>query len=293
MPITDPFAGILPFVHVAEARSFRRAAEQLGVTAAAVSKAIAKLEGELGVGLLVRTSRHVALTAEGEAFLERCRHAVDEVRAGRELVAQAQRAPQGVVKVTLPFILGGVVAPILARVGQRHPRLSFQLHLTDKFVRLAEEQIDVAIRLGDLEASSLVARRLRTPSWVTVAAPAYLARHPAPKHVEELSRHACLKFVTTRGVVREWTFRSGAPRTPSSFVADHGDVLLDAAIAGAGVFQALDFMVEAPLADGRLVEVLAEERADGPRLHALALPRRASSPKVRVVLDALIATLGA
>lgn len=290
---TDPFAGILPFVHVADERSFRRAAERLGVTTAAVSKAIAKLEGELGVTLLVRTSRHVALTPEGEAFLERCRHAVEEVRAGRELVAQAQRVPQGVVKLTMPFILGRVVAPILARVGQRHPRVSFQLHLTDRFVRLAEEQIDVAIRLGELEASSLVARRLRTPSWVTVASPAYLARHPAPKQVADLARHACLKFVTPRGAVREWTFRSGASATPSSFVADHGEVLLDAAIAGAGIFQALDFMVEAPLADGRLVEVLADEREDGPRLHALALPRRSSSPKVRVVLDALIEGLGA
>ncbi|WP_309893445.1 LysR family transcriptional regulator [Archangium sp.] len=123
----DLFAGILPFVHVAQERSFRRAAERLGVSTAAVSKAVQKLEADLGVRLLERTSRQVALTPEGESFLERAREAVAQVRAAREVAAQAQSAPKGPLTVTLPYILSPLVLPRLVRLQARHPALTLHV----------------------------------------------------------------------------------------------------------------------------------------------------------------------
>ncbi len=289
----DLFSGVLPFFHTAEERSFRKAAAHLGVTTAAVSKAVARLEAELGVTLLHRTSRHVSLTPEGAAFLEHCREAVSRLQAGRELVAQAQKVAEGVLKVSMPLILGRIVVPELGRLASRHPRLSFHLSLTDRYSRMAEEAVDVAVRIGELEDSSLVARTLRTPQWVTVASPAYLGRHGAPRHYRELERHACLKFLTPTGTAREWTFRDRREarpftwRTPEAFRIDHGELLVEAAVAGLGICQAFDFMVVEHLRAGRLVEVLAPYAAEGPPIRALSLPRRQSTPRVRVFLDFL------
>jgi len=289
----DLFSGVLPFLHTAEERSFRKAAAHLGVTTAAVSKAVARLEAELGTTLLNRTSRHVSLTPEGAAFLEHCREAVTRLQAGRELVAQAQKVAEGELKVSMPLILGRVVVPELGRLAARHPRLSFNLSLTDRFSRMAEEGVDVAIRIGELEDSSLVSRTLRVPQWVTVASPAYLGRSGTPRHYKELERHACLKFVTPSGTSREWEFRDRRDarpltvRTPDTFRIDHGELLVEAAVSGLGICQAFDFMVTEHLRAGRLVEVLAPYAAEGPPIRALCLPRRQSTPRVRVFLDFL------
>lgn len=289
----DLFAGILPFLHVAEERSFRKAAERLGVTTAAVSKAVRKLEEDVGARLLERTSRQVALTPEGTAFLERAREAVAQVRAARETVAQAQRAPKGPLTVTLPSILGPVVLPRLAKLQIRYPQLTVHVRLSDRFSRMVDEHIDVAIRVGTLEDSSLVGRRLLRTRWVTLASPAYLARAGTPLRPEELSRHSCLRFVDPRGVARNWVFRSepgGAPegvRTPPAMDVDHGPALLDLATAGAGLCQVLDFMRDERVRDGRLVEVLADFAADGPPVHALCLPGRQGVPRVQALLELL------
>ena len=293
----DLFTGVLPFLHVAEERSFRKAAERLGVTVAAVSKAVRRLEEELGARLLERTSRQVALTSEGAAFLERAREAVAQMRAARETVAQAHRAPRGPLTVSLPFILGPVLLPRLARLQARHPQLTLHVRMSDRLSRLVEEQVDVAIRLGGLEDSSLVARRLLHTRWMTLAAPTYLARHGTPENPTDLERHACLKFVDPKGLTREWRFRQtpgGAEavvRTRAAIDVDHGPALLDLAAAGAGLCQVLDFMSDARMRDGTLVEVLAEHAAEGPQVHALCLPGRQSVPRVRALLQLLVEEL--
>ncbi|MCY1023330.1 LysR family transcriptional regulator [Pyxidicoccus sp. MSG2] len=289
----DLFAGILPFLHVAEERSFRKAAERLGVTTAAVSKAVRKLEEDVGARLLERTSRQVALTPEGAEFLERAREAVAQVRAARETVARAQQAPRGPLTVTLTHILAPVVLPRLARLQARYPQLTLHVRLDDRFSRMVDEHIDVAIRVGGLEDSSLVARRLLSTRWVTLVAPAHLARHGTPTHPEDLARHPCLKFVDPRGLAREWVFRrapGGPPevvRTHLAMDVNHGPALLDLAAAGAGLCQVLDFMLDERARDGRLVEVLAEHSAEGPPVHALCLPGRQSVPRVQALLHLL------
>lgn len=290
--LDDLFAGVTPFVHTAEARSFRRAAEQLGVTPAAISKAVAKLEDDLGVRLLTRSSRHVALTAEGEVFLERCREVIAGIRGARDAASRSRRAPHGEVVIALPFILAPLLAPALSEPAARYPRLTFRLQLSDRISRMVDEGIDVALRIGDLGDSSLVRRLLRRTRWVTVAAPSYLARRPAPASPAKLSAHNCLRFVAPNGKPRDWTFRGPddrpePTRVEGNLLVDHGEFLVQAARSGMGVCQVLDFMIEDDLREGRLMEILPGWAADGPPIHALCLPERAKSPNGRAVLDFL------
>jgi DNA-binding transcriptional LysR family regulator len=290
------FSGVIPFVHVAEAGSFRAAAARLGVSVPAVSKAVAKLEAELGVLLLDRTSRHVALTTEGQSFFERCREAVTQVQAAREQVASAQRGPHGTLRVTFPPVLARTLLPVFDALLRRHPRLSLDLMATNRFSKLTREELDVAIRMGPLEDSSLIARTLRRPRWVTVAAPAYLAKRGVPASLADLAQHECLKF-SLDGKTVEWQFEErGNPiavRSAGCIRSDLGDMLVDAAVRGMGIAQVFDFMARPLLETRQLVEVLAPHAIDGPPLHALTSARRASIPRVRVLLDALVQSFGA
>lgn len=294
----DFFRAVSVFVHVAEARSFHRGAAELGISAAAASKAVSRLEGELGAALMLRTSRSVSLTPEGELFLAHSREALDAVQAGRDLVTQSQKVAQGEVTIASPPVLARLVVPALARLGARHPRLSFRLSVSDRVVRLVEERVDVAVRMGELPDSSLVARALRTPRWITLASPAYLARHGTPRHPRDLASHDCLAFVTPRGTAQSWWFRASrhalpAPMHPhGTLQVDHADSLLAAAAAGMGVCQVLDFMIGAAVRDGDLVEVLADHAVEGPPIHALCAPRRQRTPRVRAVLDVLEEVMG-
>ncbi len=281
----DPFAGVVPFVHVAEARSFRRAAERLGVTTAAVSKAVAKLEGELGVALLARTSRSVSLTPEGAAYLVRSREALDAIRDAREQVARTRGVAQGPLRVSVSMIIAPVVVRQLARFTQRNPHVTLHLSVSDRVAKLGEEEVDVALRTGELEDSTLVARKLHAPRWVTVASPAYLARRGTPTRPEELAGHDTLLFVTPRGKPRTFAFKSGALETTGPLFVDQGEMLVQAALAGVGVAQVLDFMVDDALREGRLIEVLREHATAGPTIHAVCASRRKNVPRVRAFLE--------
>lgn len=294
----DLFDGIVPFVHAARARSFRVAAEQLGVTSAAVSKAVKRLEAELGVLLLHRTTRKVSLSEEGARFLARCEDAIAHVQAGRDQAAAAQKVPRGELVVSLSYVLGPTLVARLPRFLARYPALRVSLRLTDRRVRLVDERIDVALRLGPLPDSSLVARKLLEPRWATVASPGYLARHGTPATPEALGEHACLRFRSPRGKAVPWTFLDapgGSPRAlevPGRVDLDQGELLVAAAAAGVGVAQVLDFMVAEPLREGRLVEVLGELRAPGPTVHAVVLPGQQGTPKVRAFLEFVAEALG-
>jgi DNA-binding transcriptional LysR family regulator len=288
MPIRpDLFAGVLPFVRTAEERSFGRAAASLGITTAAVSKAVKRLEDDLGVKLLDRSSRAVSLTREGAIFLDRCRGAVQGVLGAREAMQDTRREPQGELAVTLPFILATFVISDLPRLAARHPRLSFRLHLSDRIARLSEESYDVAVRIGEDAPAGHVSRLLRRTRWVTVAAPSYLRRAPAPETPAELAAHNCLRFVAPSGKARDWEFAGGSVRVDGNLLIDHGAYLLEAAVSGMGVCQVLDFMVEAPLRTGALVEVLAAHATEGPGIHALATSSRARSIQVRTFMQFL------
>jgi LysR family transcriptional regulator, regulator for bpeEF and oprC len=296
--VNDPFAGVLPFVYVAEEQSFRRAAERLAVTPAAISKAIARLEDELGVVLLHRSTRRVDLSDEGVAYLERCREALRQVRAGRDELAARTSAITGELRVTMSPALARVVAAPVGEFVAQHPSVRVHLHLSDRMSRLIDEHLDVAVRIGRLDDSSLVARKLMETRWVTVAAPAYLARRGTPQTPAELANHECIKFRSARGTCLEWTFRR-SPRGPASVLrtdgnldADSGEAILAATLAGAGICQAMDFMVADALRDGTLVEILASHAAAGPSVHTLRLKGRRPAARVRAFVSHLIRALG-
>lgn len=289
----DLFAGVVPFVATAEAGSVRGGARLLGVTPSAVSKAIARLEGELGLRLLDRTARRVRLTDEGQDIARLYREATARALAARDLAIEAHRRPQGTLRVSAPVALGQLVlVPALPRLTGRYPDLKIELNLTDRRVSFAEDRVEVALRIGDRGPPGAArARRVATTRWITAASPAYLARRGTPHTPRELAGHDCLRFVSPSGRPFEWTFldpRSGRARTArvdGRLSADDGNALVAAAVAGLGVIQAIDFMVESELAGGALLEVLADHAAPGPPVYLLTAPGHGRSPRVRAFAD--------
>lgn len=288
----DLFRGVVPFVAVAEELSFRRAAERLGVSPAAVSKAVRALEEELGMTLLARTTRAVSLTREGELFFERSRAAIAAMQGAHEALERTRREPHGELVVSVPFVAVPLLVPALVLLRTRYPRLAFHVRVSDQLSRLAAESVDVAVRIGPLADSTLVARLLRKTRLLTVASPAYLARRGEPAHLEALEEHDCLVLVAPNQKPRPWLFASGPRPLAAAMRVDHGPTLVDAALLGLGIAQAFDFMVEAPLRDGRLVELFADDAAEGPDVSALCSPGRRASANVRAAFHALADAFG-
>lgn len=289
------FSGVEPFFRVAEARSFRVAAEELGLSTAAVSKAVKRLEERVGVTLLSRTSRSVSLTPEGATYLERCREAIALMQEARTQLSQARRQPSGELKVSASLILGPLLVPELSQLALLYPKLSVRLAFSDRLSRLVEENIDVALRVGARESSSLVSRRLLSTRWVTVASPAFVVRHGTPSTPGELEMLNCVRFIQPNGKPRDFSFREPGRakelmvRVSGNLALDHGGHLLDAARAGQGVAQVLDFMARPLLATGALVELLPSYSAPGPDVHAVMAPERSKASNVRALVELLAA----
>jgi LysR family transcriptional regulator, regulator for bpeEF and oprC len=280
------FRGVVPFVAVVEEQSFRRAAIRLRVSPAAISKSVKTLEASLGVPLLSRTSRVVTLTREGETYFEQSRTAVAALRGAHDVLEATSKAPEGELVVSLPFVLTDLVASGLGLLHQRFRKLIFRVQVTDQLSKLAQEKIDVAVRIGPLANSSLVARMLTTTTIVTVAAPGYLARMGRPERPEDLEKHTCLALVSPSGKPYPWLFASGARAFSTTVRLDHGPMLRDVIAAGLGIGQLFDFMAEPLVRAGRLEVVLLHENAEGPAVHAVCAPGRIATPRVRAAFDA-------
>lgn len=287
------------FVLTAESQSFRLASERLGVTAAAVSKAVSRLEATLGVTLLHRTSRRVSLTPEGAVFLAHGRAALDQLQAGRDRLEGARAAPEGRLRLSLSPSLGPLLVPPLAALAERHPRLHLSLSFSDRHVRLFEDDIDLAVRIGESEDSSLLSRSLRTCRFICVAAPAYLGSAPPLHRPADLAQHRCILFTGPGGAPLPWWLcaRPGGHTdllslTPApALELDSGPLVVLAATAGAGICQALDFMVRDDLLAGRLIEVLPQHSAPGPTIRALYRPTSRENPAIIACLDLLQANI--
>jgi len=288
----EMFRGIVPFVAVAEEGSVRKAAVRLGVSPAAISKAVAKLEAEVGLPLLARGGRRATLTREGEVFFGRCRPAVAAVEHARATLEEVRREPAGELVLSVPFVATALVAPVLATLRLRHPRLRFRLHVTDEQAKLAEERVDVAVRIGMLTDSSLVARRLQGTRLLTVASPSYLARRGEVKRIDDLEHHDCLVLIGPSGRPWPWVFSTGTRPVTAVMTTDHGPSLVDAALAGLGITQAFSFMVESLVRAGRLVTLLGDQVGAGPDVHAICSPGRKATPRVRAAFDAFADACG-
>ena len=286
-------ATLAAFAESARRSSFAAAARELGLTASAVAKSIARLEGDLGVRLFHRTTRKVALTGEGRALFERCERIVAEMEALRDEAAGARTGPGGTLRVSVPVTLGKLyVVPVLAKLARAHPALAFEISLSDRFADLAGEGLDAALRVGALDDSTLVARRIGWQRMVTCASPGYLEECGVPRVPADLVRHACLAFRRpTTGRLWTWRYRvSGRPfewEPRSGLALDEGEALVAAAVAGMGICHVPHYMAGEAMARRKLVEVLIRYRTPDLPISVVHLCAPRVPPRVRAFIDAL------
>jgi DNA-binding transcriptional LysR family regulator len=276
------------FVTIADTGALARAARELRMSPAAVTRALAALEERLGTPLVARTTRSLALTAAGTRYLERCRRVLAEVAAADDEALEAAR-PRGHLTLTTSHTFARrVVAPLVGPFLAEHPDMSAGLVLSDRFVNLVEEGIDVAVRLGTLPDSSLVARRVGRIRRMAVASPAFVARHGAPDHPRALRD---LPLVGFTGIVttHEWRFADdGRPLSVTvspRFEVNDAEAAVAAAEAGEGATVAVSYLVADRIAAGRLVPLLETYAPPPSPVHIVTPPSRLPSPKVRAFVD--------
>jgi len=288
----DDVAALLIFAEVIQQRSFTRAAHELGTSTSAVSKRIARLEARLGTSLLTRTTRHVSPTEAGLALYEHCLRILREVEAAELLVADLNAAPRGLLRVSAPVYFGELhIAPLLAEFGRRHPDVRLELSLSDRFVDLAAEGFDLAVRIGALSGASLSVRRLVRDPMVACAAPAYLERRGTPQHPTDLLAHDCLRYTlaSQRG---RWRFRGEGGEAlyipvTGPFDSDHSGALREAAIVGLGIVYLPQFYLAEALERGALLRILGDRSPALIDIQSVYPGQRRLPPKTRVCLDFL------
>lgn len=281
------------FAETAKHGSFAAAARESGSAPSTLAKAVARLEQSLGVKLFHRTTRQVSLTPDGERLFGRCQRLLAEVEELHAEASGVREAPSGTLRIDVPIVVGRrLVLPVLARLTQRHPALSLDVRLQDGYVDLVKEGIDVAVRVGALKDSSLVARRFGTQGMVLVASPGYLERHGTPKRLDQLAAHSALLFrMPSTGRDRPWQFRQrGNPvelHPPSRVRLNDGEALVEAARLGLGLAQLPDYFVRDEIDRGELVEVLPAARP-APLPVSIVYPGARLVPlRVRVLIEEL------
>ena len=290
----DNLSGILAFVRAAEARNFTKAAQQLGMTPSGVSKAISRLESQFKVRLLHRTSRSVTMTPEGTTFYERCRQIVADLQDAEQLLSQAQMAPQGVLRITLPLSVGRLhLARAIPEFVRRYPDITVEASLTDRLVDLVEEGYDLAVRMGKPPDSRVVARPLTVGKLVTCASPDYLKQHGTPRTPEDLVAHNCIRFVLpSTGRAQDWKFQRDGKRfsvaVSGNVALDHAEALVEAALAGTALIQISTFVTAPAIRRGDLKAVLTRFQVESPSVWVMYPQNRHLTPRVRALVDFLV-----
>ena len=285
------------FERVAARGSFAGAANDVSLSPSAVAKLITRLEQRLGVRLINRTTRRLALTAEGETYLQRVHEILGAIEAAESEIASARASPRGHLRVhTFPVIAAHELAPALPDFLARHPHITFDFMVTNRSVDLVGENVDVSLRIGPLEDSALVSRKIVDLSRVVCASPGYLARHGRPAEPADLVRHACLTLSRNPGSA-SWPFRINGKLTridvKGRVGADSADMLLQLAIGGAGILRLSEHVVARAIHEG-LLQPLLQDVQDPQTypLFALMPPGHHQAPKVRAFIDFLIERLG-
>lgn len=279
--------GISEFVAVAEHGSFTRAAEQLGISVAQVSRSVGELEKRLQVKLFYRSTRHVGLTEEGTLYLQHCRHLVQGLEEANRAMGNLQASPRGSLKITAPVYFGETrIAPLLNDFIAQYDEIELELLLSNRKEDLIGGRFDLAIRLGKLSDSSLVARRLGPQTHHIVGSPAYLQRYGIPQHPDQLSEHCLLA-----GTLEHWRLyiqgKTVLVRPHRRLRCNSGLALVDAAKKGLGLAQLPDYYIKSALSEGLLYPVLEEYREANDGIWALYPQNRHLSPKVRQLVDYL------
>jgi DNA-binding transcriptional LysR family regulator len=283
---------VLAFVRVAETGSFARAAERMGLSKPVLSRRVARLEKQLGARLLTRTARGAQPTDIGLAYHARAANILAELEAAREVVADAVTQVAGAIRLTAPLSFGiRHLAPALSEFAAAHPKIELDIVLEDRTVDLTEGGYDLAVRIGQLKDSALIARRIAPMRRVLVASPAYLERRGRPESPADLAAHDALLYAYD-----QWRFRVGARwetvRVPPVMRSNNGDMLLAAAAAGLGLVMLPSFIAGPAIEAGTVEPVLLDYPLEEGALHAVMPPGRATTARVRALVDFLVARFG-
>ncbi len=290
----DSLHGTAAFVATVESGSFAAAGRKLGLSASAIGKAVSRLEGRLGVKLLQRTTRSLALTAEGETLYVQAARVLEGLREAEATISRAQTIPQGRLKISMPTVIGRrLVVPALPRFIAAYPQVELNLWLDDRKIDLVEEGYDLVLRMGPLEDSRLAARTIGPHRFVTCASPGYLAARGIPRTPAELVDHACIHFrFPTTGRVEQWMFAGGTAISPGKgMTLNDNEALVAAAVAGLGVIQVPDYATVDAIAAGTLQVILpglTQPRGD---ISLVWQPSRAMVPRTRAFADFMIELL--
>ena len=285
------FEGVEVFLRVADRRSFRQAAADLGLTPSAVSQAVRALEAKLGVALLTRTTRSVGLTEAGARFLQHARPAFDEVMAGGDAARDLAEKPSGLLRISVPrAAIAQVLQPLIASFCRACPQVTVELSANEQLVDLAAEGFDAGIRMGQFLADDVVAIRLTPPFRLAiVGSPDYFACHGRPKTPSDLARQACARIRSSNGALAPWRLRVGKDVVETvvsgPLIANDFPTLAAMAVAGVVLAQVPEPITREPIAAGRLEEVLRTHAPETPGLFLYFPNRRQVLPKLRAFID--------
>jgi DNA-binding transcriptional LysR family regulator len=280
------------FVRTADCGSLTRAARMLNQTPAAASAALRRLEQKLGVLLFARSTRSLRLTTDGEVFLEYCRNALALLAEGEAMLMAGRDKVRGQLRLSAPSDLGRqVLLPWLNEFQEIHPEVMFSLQFADRVIDLRRDPVDIALRYGRLDDSSLVSRHVADNRRVLVASPGYLARHGTPKTLRELGEHNCLLYYLTPGLFNTWRFNAGKDaveiKVRGDRMADDGGIVREWAVAGLGIAYKSRLDVWPDLKRGALVTLLDEHAGEDTPLNAVYPHRNGVSPAVRTLVEFL------
>ena len=282
---------LVAFVESVEWSSFSAAARSLSTTPSAISKRVAKLEDRLGVRLLQRTTRSLSLTTEGIAYYERVSRLLRELEEADDAVSSGGK-PRGKLTISASLDFGQWLVQSVPEFLAQYPEIQIDLRLGDRRVDLVVEGIDVAIRLGDLEDSSLIRRHLGQARFVLCASPSYLKAHGTPTKPQDLVHHNCLRYLFNGQPVPWEFFIDGAWQSilvNGTFNSDNGGVLKNAAIAGLGITRLLNFQIREEVQQKRLELLFSKQLPTGLVVQAVFTHQRNLSPRVQVFLEFLTA----
>lgn len=291
----DLLDGVLVFTRVAEKRSFTAAALELGVTPAAVSWSIKRLEERVGAPLLTRTTRSVGLTEAGQLFLDQAQAGVAHVEAAFEAAQRLGVRPRGLLRLSVPYVAQTLIEPMLAGFTSAYPEVELELVFEDRFVDIVAEGYDAGIRIGEMIAQDMVAVRLTKPSPLTVVgSPAYFARRGKPLRPEQLDEHACINIRLVSGAIHRWAFverseqedaRAFAMDVRGPLIVNGPATSLSAAVSGVGLAYNISINVEPLVRQGLLEPCLEAFMPESPGFFVYFPNRKQVLPKLRAFLD--------
>jgi len=285
------------FVRAVETGGFSAAARDMGLTPSALSKLVTRLEDRLGARLLQRTTRRLQLTAEGEAFYARARPILTAMDEAEAEVTEASASPRGLLRLHCGSAFGmHPLAPAIPRFQELHPAVELDITISDQPPDAMAEGIDLAIRIGPLDESSMVARRICNLERVICASPAYLARRGTPRTPDDLQQHNCL-WITSLPALRRWPFDTDdgirVVQVSGNVAANTAETVLQLAVAGVGITRLTDVIVGDAIRRGELVPILTDwNHVEPAPLFATYPSGRNLSPKVRAMVDFLVAEFG-